>query len=277
MEILKFSSEFFNAKDTLSCGQVFRYTYSDGVYTLISKNKCCNLYTQGDYTYIETDDVEYFYNYFDLSTDYKNIYESIITLDSDFLTLAVNKAKGIRILKQDSVETAFSFIISQNNNIKRIQKSIEFLCAKLGAPINFNGKTYYSFPTTESLAGASLEVYKDAGLGYRDVYVKDFAKKLYLGYDYNSLKELDTPSLTAELLKIRGIGKKVADCITFFGFNRSDSFPVDTWIEKIYKENLNGKLKDRNKISKELVNAYGDLSGYIQQYLFYYKRTLERS
>ena len=71
MEILKFSSEFFNAKDTLSCGQVFRYTYSDGVYTLISKNKCCNLYTQGDYTYIETDDVEYFYNYFDLELSIK--------------------------------------------------------------------------------------------------------------------------------------------------------------------------------------------------------------
>ena len=78
-----------------------------------------------------------------------------------------------------------------------------------------------------------------------------------------------------ELLKIRGIGKKVANCIMLFGFYKSDSFPVDTWIEKVYKENLNGKLTNREKISSELVYKFKDLSGYIQQYVFYYKRSLE--
>ncbi len=276
MEIIKFSSEFFNAKDTLECGQVFRYTFNDGAYTLISKNKCCNLYTIGDYTYIETDDVEYFTNYFDLNADYKKIYDSILLLNNNFLTEIASRAKGVRILKQDAVETAFSFIISQNNNIKRIQNSIEALCYRLGTPFNFNKKTYYSFPTVKEFVTASKDVYKEVGLGYRDGYVIDFANKLYSGYNFESLNGLDTPSLTAELLKIRGIGKKVADCITFFGFQRSDSFPVDTWIEKLYIENLNGKLKDRSKISKELVETYGNLSGYIQQYAFYYKRTLER-
>ena len=78
-------------------------------------------------------------------------------------------------------------------------------------------------------------------------------------------------------MKNHGIGKKVADCITFFGFNKTDAFPVDTWIEKIYLENLNGEKKSRELIAKDLSLKYGELSGFIQQYLFYYKRTIEKS
>ena len=89
------------------------------------------------------------------------------------------------------------------------------------------------------------------------------------------LRSLPTAQITSELLKVKGIGKKVADCITLFGYSKTDSFPVDTWIEKIYSQNLNGTQKDRVKISNELLEKFGDLSGYIQQYVFYYKRSLE--
>ena len=95
------------------------------------------------------------------------------------------------------------------------------------------------------------------------------------GYNLENLRALSTSQITSELLKVKGIGKKVADCITLFGYSKTDSFPVDTWIEKIYIQNLNGTQKDRVKISNELTSKFGALSGYVQQYVFYYKRSLE--
>lgn len=275
MNAIKIKSEFFNAKDTLECGQVFRYSEQGGVYTVFSLDKLAKVYTNNDYTFIETDDVEYFTSYFDLKTDYRLIFDGILGVNNPFLTNVAQLAKGIRILKQDVTETAFSFIISQNNNIKRIQSTIEKLCKALGKKIIKNGVEFYAFPSVKSLAGASLEFYKSIGLGYRAEYIKGFAEMLDGGYNLENLRALSTSQITSELLKVKGIGKKVADCITLFGYSKTDSFPVDTWIEKIYIQNLNGTQKDRVKISNELTSKFGDLSGYVQQYVFYYKRSLE--
>lgn len=272
MQTLKIKSKFFNPKDTLECGQVFRFKpYLDG-YLVFSLDKCCYLYEKGGYTYIESDDVKYFENYFDLKTDYQKIYDGVKSYGIEFLSSALEFGKGIRILKQDLVETAFSFIISQNNNIKRIQSSIEKLCEALGEKRSFKGETYYAFPKVEKLAEKEISFFRELGLGYRDAYILEFAKKLNGGFDLNSFKSLDTPSLEKELIGIYGIGKKVADCILLFAYNRSDAFPVDTWIEKVYRENLGGLEKDRSKISLELQERFKNLSGYVQQYVFYFKR-----
>lgn len=276
MQEIKYSSEFFNAKDTLECGQVFRFKEYKKGYKLVSKDKCCYLYTEGDTTHVLSDDADYFYNYFDLGRDYSEIYSSVLSFNDEFLSKATNLGKGVRILKQDLEETAFSFIVSQNNNISRIKGILEKLATALGEKKYFDGEEYYSFPTAESLAKKDTPFYRELGLGYRDEYISRFAKSITSGLDLTSFNLLETEKLTKELLKIHGIGKKVADCITFFGYGRSDSFPVDTWIEKLYFENFNGKEKDRIKISKELVSKFGSLSGYVQQYVFYYKRSLEK-
>ena len=274
MQVLKTESKFFNPKDTLECGQVFRFKpYLDG-YLVFSNDKCCYLYEKGEYTYIESDNLDYFENYFDLKTNYQNIYDRVKGYNVDFINNALEYGKGIRILKQDIIETAFSFIISQNNNIKRIQSSIEKICEALGEKKSFKGETYYAFPKVEKLAEVSKEFYRNLGLGYRDGYILEFAKKLVNGFDLLSLSNLSTFDLEKQLTSIYGIGKKVADCILLFAYNRYDSFPVDTWIEKLYRENLNGTLTDRNKISIELTSKFGNLSGYIQQYVFYFKREL---
>ncbi|MBO5851868.1 MAG: hypothetical protein J6R29_06010 [Clostridia bacterium] len=275
MSAIKIESKFFNAKDTLECGQVFRYSISDGVYTVYSLDKRCKLYTKNGYTYLESEDLDYFSTYFDLNTDYEKIYNEILSLNEPFLTQVISRAKGIRILRQDVTETAFSFIISQNNNIKRIQKIIEKLCESFGQKVVKSDGEFYAFPTVSALSSANVEFYKSIGLGYRAQYIHGFASLLNGGYNLENLRNLNTCDVTKELLKIKGIGKKVADCITLFGYSKTDSFPVDTWIEKIYVQNLNGTEKDRVKISNELSTKFGKLSGYIQQYVFYYKRSLE--
>ncbi len=273
---IKFKKEFFCPTATLDCGQVFRYkSFKDG-YLVISQNKICYLYSDNEYTYIETSDTEYFKKYFDLDTDYNAIQTKIKDFNNEFINTSLGFGKGIRILKQDVVETAFSFIISQNNNIKRIKNSIENLCKNYGEKLCFMGEEYYSFPTFKRLSTVSEEDYKKLGLGYRSSYILNFAKALTNGFDLYSLNSLTTSELIKELTKIYGIGKKVANCITLFGYSRTDSFPVDTWIAKVYKQNLFGKESNEDKISLELVNTYKDLSGYVQQYLFYYKRETEK-
>ena len=213
MQTIKIESKFFNPKSTLECGQIFRYKPYKKGYLVFSLDKCCYLYEENGYTFIESDNASYFENYFDIKRDYQKIYDEIKTFKNSFLDSALEYGKGIRILKQDKIETIFSFIISQNNNITRIKSIIEKLCESLGEEKSFMGEVYYSFPTVEKLALKDITFYREIGLGYRDAYVYEFAKKLNDGFDISHLDSLDTYALEKELTKIYGIGKKVADCI----------------------------------------------------------------
>lgn len=275
MERIVFSSEYFNIADTLNCGQVFRFIPYKKGYKVFSNTKICYCYEESGYTVIETDDKDYFYNYFDLDRDYSEIYSFAIK-GGEFLSLCADKGKGIRILNQDKTETLFSFIISQNNNIPRIKNIIEKLCLALGEKKFFLGEEYYSFPSVAKLSKQSLEFYRSVGLGYRAEYIKNLAEQIANGLDVSSFSTLNTSELKNKLISLHGVGPKVADCVAFFGFHRTDSFPVDTWIEKVYVENFNGTIKDRKKIAEYFVNKFKDKSGYIQQYLFHYKRNIEK-
>lgn len=278
MEKIIYSSEFFNIEDTLTCGQVFRFRpYKQG-FLVFSLNKCAYVYNDEDnaVVIVKEEDADYFKNYFDLDRDYSLIYNSAINRSEEIIVKSAKIGKGIRILNQDPAETLFSFIISQNNNIPRIKKTIEALCCSLGEKREFLGETYYSFPSFEKMTKQGLEFYKSIGLGYRAEYVKELAEILSLGFDLTISKDTTYQELKQVLMSFKGIGPKVADCVCLFGYHKTKAFPVDTWIEKVYHEDFKGKLKDRNKISDFFVNEFGENSGYFQQYLFYFKRSKEK-
>ena len=273
-----FNDEFFNIKDTLECGQIFRYYFENNGYYVFSKDKaafCCNNNGKVELC-CEEQDFEYFNNFFDTQRDYKEIYQKAVQ-EGGLLSISAENGKGIHILNQDIEETIFSFIISQNNNIPRIKMIIERLCCALGNKKTFNNKEFFTFPSAHVIAKQNLSFFKEIGLGYRAEYILSFAKSISNGYLLNYLINLKTPELKQELLKIYGIGPKVADCICLFAFHRSDCFPVDTWIEKVYRENYNGTLKNREQISKFFTNKFKNNSGYFQQYLFHHKRNLEKN
>ena len=274
-----FDNAFFNALDTLDCGQIFRFNQYEKGFKVFSLDKCCYVYTDGDSTVIECEetDKEYFFNFFDLSRDYNLIYSSALKEDVCVLSEAAQKGKGIRILNQDKVETLFSFIVSQNNNIPRIKGILEKLCKALGQEKTFMGEKFYAFPTVQKMAEADLDFYKSIGLGYRAEYIKRLADGINRGFDVNSFSKYPTATLKSCLIKIHGVGPKVADCVALFGFHRSDSFPVDTWIEKVYREDFKGSIKDRAKIAQYLADRFKENAGYYQQYLFYFKRLKEKS
>lgn len=280
MKKIVFSGEYFNVKDTVLCGQLFRYFpvgNKDGAYFINSENKRCLAYNEGNNAVIECEDQdkEYFENYFDLSRDYAAIV-SAAEIQGGVLAHAATLGKGVRILNQNRAEALFSFIVSQNNNIPRIKGIIERLCKGAGNKCSFYGEEYYSFPTFFELSAKPLEFFKEIGLGYRAEYIKRLADEFNDVFNEKEFDEFGTKDLKKRLLGIHGVGPKVADCVSLFGFHRSDSFPVDTWIEKVYRENFGGTLTDRTKIAEHFTEIFGENSGYFQQYLFYYKRSLEK-
>lgn len=279
-ETIKFTfpSQYFDALSTLDCGQIFRFCEHENGFIVFSKDKAAYVYSQNEKTTVicEKSDEEYFYNFFDLDRDYKAICDTALEQNIDILSKAVGLGKGIRILNQDREEMFFSFMISQNNNIPRIKGIIEKLCMAIGEKRRFLNKEFYSFPSAKRMAEMSEEFYQKIGLGYRAKYIKRLADDMANGLDINAFEKLDTKQLKKQLVNIYGIGGKVADCISLFGYHRSDSFPVDTWIEKVYIDDFKGLIKDRNKIADYFANRFGNNAGYYQQYLFYYKRMTEK-
>lgn len=271
MQKIIYDAEYFNPRDVLECGQIFRFeNYKDG-YFVVSRDKACYLYTKDGKTIVECEDKDYFYSFFDLSRNYAEINEKIRDFGVPVLTRAAELCKGLRLLNQDAEEMLFSFIISQNNNIPRIKGIIERLCRALGKRREFCGKEYYTFPTAAALAEKDAAFFKSLGAGYRDVFLAETSKRV-AAEGLAPLYTLNAAELKKSLLTYKGVGSKVADCVCLFGFSKGESFPVDTWIEKLYREDFNGTLKDRNKINAYFTSLFKEYSGLVQQYLFYSKR-----
>lgn len=252
--------EDFNIRHILDCGQIFAYeknvVYSGNERAVITETK--------DGFAIATTNGKYFENFFDLRTDYSSIKRELSK--TKLLKKPIEYGYGIRILKNELFEVLISFIISANNNIKRIQLILSRLREKLGE----NMGEYFSFPTYEKLLSVDEKFFKDIGCGYRTSYLYKVLrqitpKELYLW------KDLSTEDLRNKLISLAGVGPKVADCILLFGYSRQDVFPVDTWIAKMYCKYYKPE-ENRIIIRKKLVEEFKNLSGYAQQYLFFFSR-----
>ena len=255
----------FNAKQIVTCGQIFRYNISENIVTIFTKNKKCEVVTNKDKVEILCEDVDYFFNFFDLNTNYSLIKNQL--KKDKFLSPAIDYGYGIRILKNDPFEIIVSFIISANNNISRIKNSIEILCKNFGSDMG----DFFAFPTLLQLKNATINDFKLAGLGYRAGQLYSTIQNLK-DSDIQTLKTMPKSEQEKFLLTLKGVGEKVKNCIMLFALNSTNSFPVDTWINKVYNNLTNTTNKNRLQITKELEEKYKNLSGYAQQYFFYYYR-----
>lgn len=264
-EIIVYNLQDFNVIQTLNCGQIFRFSIDGNRAEVYSQNKKAELITERDKIVIKTKYVDFFENFFDLKTNYESIKNKLRT--DAFLSVAVDFGYGIRIINNDAFEMIISYIISANNNINRIKKSIEYLCSRFGE----NMGDYFAFPSLEALKTASVEDFKSAGLGYRAEQMYYTVQNL-TNEDVENLKLMSKDEQLKFLMSLKGVGEKVANCIMLFGLGVKDVFPVDTWINKVYNKLTNSNETDRRKITKILTDKYGELSGYAQQYFFYYFR-----
>lgn len=255
----------FNPEHILECGQVFSFKKNEeGEYEVLSADKKAVI-TETDAGFvIKTKDTAYFEEYFDLKTDYSSIKKRLGKYK--ILEKPIEYGYGIRILKQNLFETLISFIVSANNNIKRIKMILNRIREKYGK--NMGG--YHAFPTREELLGATVQDFEELGAGYRAKYIFGVFRQV----DEKTLESwrgLQTPQLRANLISLMGVGPKVADCVLLFGYGKKDVFPVDTWIAQMYNKYYDN-LQNREKIRTNLLSEFGDFSGYAQQYLFFFMR-----
>ena len=252
-------------------GQCFRLNQiAENRYALVALGRYLEIEQRGDELIFSCSQEEYetvWRQYFDMESDYGQ-YRSAVPEQDDYLTKAAAFGSGIRILRQDVWEMLISFIISQQNNIKRIRKCIETLCERYGERKSFgDGKNagdtgYYTFPGVEALARASEKELRDCNLGYRSRYIVGTSNSILKGeVDLNALNMMDYIQAKSELLKLSGVGEKVADCICLFGLHHMDAFPVDTHIRQ---------AMDTHYPAGFPFERYAGYAGVMQQYIFYY-------
>lgn len=268
----------FEAKHIFECGQCFRWNREDdGSYTGVAYGRVLNVksdYDKGTVVLRNTNLKEFedvWYNYLDLGRDYGTIKDELSK--DETLREATQYGRGIRILNQEPWEILISFIISANNNIPRISKSINVLSKMLGESISYAGKTYYSFPTVDKLGMAELEQIDLCGVGYRSKYIYQTSRMIYKG-DVNLIKaaKLDIDSARKELLQLSGVGPKVADCIMLFSMQKHDAYPLDVWVKRVTEYFYIHQDVSIKKIQDFARESFGSLAGFAQQYLFYFAR-----
>ncbi|WP_082392649.1 DNA-3-methyladenine glycosylase family protein [Thermoanaerobacter thermocopriae] len=270
--------EDFNLKETFECGQCFRWNEEeDGSYTGVAYDRVVNVKLEEDMLIIDNTDLNDFYDiwfdYFDLGRDYKKIKENLSR--DPILKEAIQYGQGIRILRQDTWETLVSFIISQNNRIPQIKKVIENLASSFGEPIEYKGKIYYTFPKAEELVMFDVDTIAKTKCGFRAKYILDAASKVFSGeIDLLKLFEYSTNEIRDILMNINGVGPKVADCVILYSIGRYDTFPTDVWIKRIVEYLYLKREGTPLEIQLFAIDKFGDLSGFAQQYLFYYGREM---
>lgn len=265
-KMYKIESDNFSLEKICQSGQCFRMEkIEENKYSLVAFGKYLEITQDKKIINFNCEQQEYdeiWKNYFDMETDYNIIIDSV-DINDTYLMSAADFGRGIRILRQDLWEMIISFIVSQQNNIKRIRKCINFLCEKYGEKKQTEqGIVYYDFPTPQALANASIEDLYECNLGYRSRYISETAKSIYYKeINLDEIIQMNYQTARAELLKLCGVGVKVADCICLFALHKTEAFPIDTHIKKVLSTQYpEGFPFDR----------YKENSGILQQYIFFY-------
>lgn len=247
---------------TLDCGEAFRWVeQEDGSWSGAAYGKYLNIKEENGNFILKDTSLEDFENvwrnYFDLDRDYAAICAKL--KEDELVRETIDEYYGIRILNQEPWEALVSFVISQQNNIKRIKGIIKRLCDTYGEKI-CDG--WHAFPTSKTLSKLSVEDFEAIGLGYRAKYVKKLADDVESGViDLAAIKAMDLDDAKKTLLSIYGVGEKVANCALLFGFQFIRCFPVDVWMKRVLKYYPDG-----------LPECFSGYEGIAQQYLFHWAR-----
>lgn len=267
--MITIQNDFFSLQDICNSGQCFRMKAlpfceeEKGFkgYRVVAFEKILDVYQNGNKIYFDCTQGDFdstWAHYFDVKRDYEKIL-SLVDSEDTLLTQASDFGKGIRILQQDLWETLVSFIISQQSNIPRIRKSIEMLCDRYGELVD---DTVWGFPTPEALACQPEEAFKECGLGYRAKYVLRAAQEVVSGkINISEIENASYEKAKELLLKIYGVGDKVADCVCLFSLHHLQAFPKDVHINRILENHY---------LNRFPFDKYYNYAGVLQQYLFYY-------
>lgn len=256
----------FDIQQIADSGQCFRlHMVSNGKYALIARERYLEISQENEEVLFSCDEQEFekiWRPYFDLDSDYRFFKDSIEESDL-YMRAAAKYGQGIRILRQDLWEMIVTFIISQQNNIPRIKKCVELLCTQFGEERNhFRQEKFYTFPRPEVLAALPEDGLSNCNLGYRARYLLKTARMVSSGeISLALIEKMNYEDARKELLKLCGVGVKVADCISLFALHHIDAFPIDTHIQNVLAEYYPEGFP---------FGRYQGFAGVLQQYAFYY-------
>ena len=258
----------FSLKDTLECGQFFRYTKVMGTYLVQSSNHLFSLWQKGDVLFYEGVEEDFLIHFFRLDENVDSILKEI---DRDpFVHQAIQKYQGMRLIRQDPWECLLSFLCSSAKAIPHIRCLIESLCKFSGKKISFGDYIGYGFPEPQCNMNAQQLEFVRAG------FRTDYLVKASQCIDRNQLLALrDLPYREArqQLMSFKGVGKKVADCTLLYSLDFLEAFPIDTWIKKgLEKIYFSGRRTGEKKMEEFVSNHFGPYGGYAQLYLYHYWR-----
>ena len=268
-----------NIRETINSGQIFLWeNYSDAWFVIDGHDIIMTKQTPFEITTLSKKPK----NFFREDDNYGKILKNIT---KDKIVKKANKHyPGLRVTRQDPFQCCISFIISANSNIPNIRTRLQKLCRKFGTKARFQKREFFLFPEPKRLANATLQELNECKLGYRAKYVLDTSRIIASQeIDFDKLKKVNYQETKELLLKLPGVGDKVADCIMLFSLEKLDAFPLDTWMLKILQKYYFGYFDvDEKNISKnryenihqDVLNHFGKYAGYSQQFLYKMERDL---
>jgi N-glycosylase/DNA lyase len=268
--------EDFSLKHTVESGQLFRFVASADGYLINSADRLFFVRQNKDDLFFDGDVDKGFIRYFfRLDEDHAATIRSISK--DEHIRRAVEKYRGIRIMRQDTFECTMSFICSSASNIPRIQKNVSDIARLFGekrsAVVCGRRHEYYSFPRPGVIK--DKKKLSQVRLGYREDFILETDRLLTDDF-ISGLKRSDYQSAKKQLMSLHGVGEKVADCISLFSLGHLNAFPVDTWVTKVmlelYLHHVPKNGRTPRKIREFAEGYFGDHAGYAQQYLFYSRR-----
>ena len=258
---LKGAGRQFALSETLDCGQAFRWRQrEDGCWEGVAGGRYLCLESQGEDIFLQAvpeADLPFWRQYFDLERDYEEL--AVLFRKNPHLRRALAFCPGIRVLRQEPWEALCTFILSANNNIPRIKGIVERLCQGWGEAVPGTGLP--AFPKPEALAPLGEEDLAPLRAGWRSAYLLDAARQVAGGrLDLEETASLPTREAEARLLEVKGVGKKVAQCVLLFGFGRVECIPMDVWMKRVmaelYPRGFPGYLRPYGGIAQQVLFHY---------------------
>jgi N-glycosylase/DNA lyase len=269
-------SDYIDLRATLDCGQVFHWRECrDGawegligeVHAVVREDNRRLVVLQGEPDLVE--------RYLAMDHDLEKIYAGFPK--DETMLAALDFCCGLRMIRQPAWECLATFITSSMKQVAHIRQMSTALRARFGAAVD--GTDLRAYPTPSALGSASEDELRACGLGYRAKNLRATAQRVASGAaDLEKMRGLGDEELRNALCELPGVGRKVANCVMLFGFERLSAFPVDTWIARIMKRHYwRGRARPTPAaLEKKLASRFGPHAGYAQQYLFHHARSTER-
>ena len=252
----------------IDSGQCFRWQETPRGFVAVFSGQPVFLRPGEDF--LQGDWADFLRDYLDLERDYAAIREEYSGFPH--VRRAMELYPGLRVLNQPAWETTISFILSANNNVARITKLVRALSERYGERVETECGPLYGFPGAEALAAADEASLRALGVGYRAPYILQTARMVLEGFPLEALRAMPYEVAHAELLRLPGVGDKVADCVLLFGCGQTSAFPVDVWVSRLLGDWFDMRAPSRPALKRMAREVFGEHGGLMQQYLFHAAR-----